>query len=199
MTSPIFFAHPQCPPNLHKLDGYFCENEQVSLPCGTQPGAQPHPVGSSIGAGSCSAWGACTGESRTPLQIWPCEPSQCLGSSMPVQQCAHLQPWSLCHAISLCTQSWSPYPAGFPMCVHQQRWPLCHISLPCACVPAGMVPMRCKPSVCMGPCAVQAIPVLMQLGPCFRGCVPQARAPGVATLHCPSPSLGAHPRVLVMP
>lgn len=99
-------------------------------------------------------------------------PPQCLGSSMPAQPCAHLQPWSLCHAISLCTQSWSPYPAGFPMCVHQQRWPLCHTSLPCACVPTGMVPVRCKPSVCMGPCSVQAFPVLMQLGLCFRGCVP---------------------------
>lgn len=26
----LFFMSPQCPPNLHKLDGYFCENEQVS-------------------------------------------------------------------------------------------------------------------------------------------------------------------------
>lgn len=27
---PNILSCPQCPPNLHKLDGYFCDNEQVS-------------------------------------------------------------------------------------------------------------------------------------------------------------------------
>lgn len=40
VASPVLFSmSPQCPPNLHKLDGYFCENEQVSPARhgGTQP------------------------------------------------------------------------------------------------------------------------------------------------------------------
>lgn len=41
----LFSMSPQCPPNLHKLDGYFCENEQVSpaQPGGTQPWGWAHP------------------------------------------------------------------------------------------------------------------------------------------------------------
>ncbi|XP_023802522.1 disintegrin and metalloproteinase domain-containing protein 11-like [Cyanistes caeruleus] len=37
----------QCPPNLHKLDGYFCENEQVGAaqPGGTRAWGWAHPHG----------------------------------------------------------------------------------------------------------------------------------------------------------
>lgn len=185
MASPSFFAHPQCPPNLHKLDGYFCENEQVSLPRGTQPGVRAHAVGSSIGAGSCSAWGACTGESRTPLQLW----SLGCANPPPVPGVIHA-----CTAVCA-PAAMVPLPRNFP--VHAVM-----VAIPCrlshVCASAEMALMSHKSSLCMcahrhGPRALQTLCVH---GSLCRASLPRAHATGAVFPGLCAPSTrtwGCHP------